>query len=359
MKTSTTTDVPLEDSDSESFHSAISRVPKRSSERRISQKQPKTSRYVIEYQAGLNETQPRPSSQSSGDTGKLKSRPSSRRSRKGSITIPKRRSSLARRPSRKDPVTLHRQSCELFSSLDEMLALSRDITPLPSVSSSRTTTGHASTIGEEIPRPDAVQRMYVRIDANLADSRPRSQSQNHFSAPRSSCSHSLPTDPVLRNSLEAISYTGSTPRDSTSSRPNGNRPAPRPVYNTVISWTSDATRRREYAKIDAAHSGVRGLLRRVLPRCLHSETARRGFFTGTCDGDSVRRFRMDVPDELDDDVSEKFPFDEAEKVGDGDVVEGIEQRREREQKEKRTKSRWRMCFSMIVISNSELSKRAF
>ncbi|EXJ77922.1 hypothetical protein A1O3_09081 [Capronia epimyces CBS 606.96] len=70
-------------------------------------------------------------------------------------------------------------------------------------------------------------------------------------------------------------------------------PRPRPQLETVISWTSNATRRKEYAKIDRAHSGVRGFLRRLVPRCV-CKTARKGFFTGYCDGNSVRRFRMNV-----------------------------------------------------------------
>jgi len=75
----------------------------------------------------------------------------------------------------------------------------------------------------------------------------------------------------------------------------------RPPFNTVISWTSDETRRKEYAKIDRANSGFRGLVRRLVPRPFLSRNSRRDFFTGKCDGDSVRRFRMDVADTEDTD----------------------------------------------------------
>ena len=70
---------------------------------------------------------------------------------------------------------------------------------------------------------------------------------------------------------------------------------------TVIDWTTPSTRRREYEKIDRASSGVRGLWRRVAPRWCRSNEARMPFFE-VKDGKanyegSVRRFRMDIPEE--------------------------------------------------------------
>lgn len=72
--------------------------------------------------------------------------------------------------------------------------------------------------------------------------------------------------------------------------------------NTVIDWTSPSTRRREYAKIDRASRGVRGLWRKVAPRWCQFGNDRMPFFEpdkngkGNYEG-SVRRFRMDLPDE--------------------------------------------------------------
>ncbi|KAL4918139.1 hypothetical protein BDW62DRAFT_68358 [Aspergillus aurantiobrunneus] len=71
---------------------------------------------------------------------------------------------------------------------------------------------------------------------------------------------------------------------------------------TIIEWTSPSTRRREYKEIDRASSGVRGLWRRVAPRWCQFGGSRVPFFKEGEDGKanyegSVRRFRMDLPDE--------------------------------------------------------------
>ncbi|KAL4910189.1 hypothetical protein BDW74DRAFT_144605 [Aspergillus multicolor] len=71
---------------------------------------------------------------------------------------------------------------------------------------------------------------------------------------------------------------------------------------TIIEWTSPSTRRREYEKIDRASSGVRGLWRKVAPRWCQFGDKRVPFFEESKDGKanyegSVRRFRMDLPDE--------------------------------------------------------------
>ena len=71
---------------------------------------------------------------------------------------------------------------------------------------------------------------------------------------------------------------------------------------TVIDWTSQSTRRREYEKIDRASRGVRGLWRRVAPQWCQSKNERMPFFDPgksgkACREGSVRRFRMDLPDE--------------------------------------------------------------
>lgn len=77
---------------------------------------------------------------------------------------------------------------------------------------------------------------------------------------------------------------------------------PKPVTATVIDWTSPSTRRREYEKIDRASTGVRGFWRRVAPRWCQFGDNRMPFFEegkngkGNYEG-SVRRFRMDLPDE--------------------------------------------------------------
>ncbi|KAI9717399.1 MAG: hypothetical protein M1812_004751 [Candelaria pacifica] len=78
---------------------------------------------------------------------------------------------------------------------------------------------------------------------------------------------------------------------------------PQPVPRaTIIDWTSPSTRRREYAKIDKNSQGLRGWWRRNAPGWCFKD-CRAGFYNGEKDSDagSVRRYRLDLPDEEDDD----------------------------------------------------------
>lgn len=81
-----------------------------------------------------------------------------------------------------------------------------------------------------------------------------------------------------------------------------------PVPATVIDWTSPSTRRREYEKIDRSNRGIRRIWRRLAPKCLQSG-GRTPFFEekdgkGNYEG-SVRRFRMDIPDEKEEQGQEQ------------------------------------------------------
>ena len=72
---------------------------------------------------------------------------------------------------------------------------------------------------------------------------------------------------------------------------------------TTIDWTSDETRRKEYEKIDRSWSGIRGMWKRATPKWCHPRNSRPGFYRASSDdGGSVRRFRIDLPqDEASDD----------------------------------------------------------
>ncbi|KAJ5674980.1 uncharacterized protein N7477_004914 [Penicillium maclennaniae] len=71
-----------------------------------------------------------------------------------------------------------------------------------------------------------------------------------------------------------------------------------PSGTSMMEWTSDTTRRREYEKIDRSTRGVRGLWRRVAPRWCHRDSRVPFFEEGKTGREgSVRRFRMDLPDE--------------------------------------------------------------
>ncbi|KAH6606156.1 hypothetical protein Trco_005309 [Trichoderma cornu-damae] len=67
---------------------------------------------------------------------------------------------------------------------------------------------------------------------------------------------------------------------------------------TTHYWTSDRTRRLEYAAIDAASKGVKGWIRRnLLPDCFVGKGAHVAFDDDT---GSVRRYRLDLEDEQDE-----------------------------------------------------------
>ena len=86
-----------------------------------------------------------------------------------------------------------------------------------------------------------------------------------------------------------------------------------PPPQTTHYWTSDHTRRLEYAAIDAASRGVKGwFLKHVVPDCFVPKENRRVGFDD--DSGSVRRYRL----ELDcDEVDEKGDSDDGSSNDDG------------------------------------------
>lgn len=76
-----------------------------------------------------------------------------------------------------------------------------------------------------------------------------------------------------------------------------------PVYQippqTTHYWTSDQTRRLEYAAIDAASNGVRGwVMRHMVPDCFVPKARRRVRFED--DSGSVVRYRLDLDEGVED-----------------------------------------------------------
>lgn len=72
------------------------------------------------------------------------------------------------------------------------------------------------------------------------------------------------------------------------------------VPATIIDWTLPSTRRREYRKIQSSCRGIPGLWRRFAPRFLQ-RNRRLSFYEDEKDDDtgSVRRYRLDLPDDED------------------------------------------------------------
>jgi hypothetical protein len=215
------TQIPVyEISDAESFHSTHSNIATPKPTRRRTMSDPKA---LVSSSQARTGTWPR-SARSS--ISQHRSRPS----------IPKRRSSHFTITSQKRPdlLAFHRESCQLFSSMDATI----------------TDSGYSS-----VHRPST------------------SRFSSTTSVPELSTLSNIPS----RRSREII----------------------RPHLSTVISWKSEETRRIEYDKIDRAHSGLRGLTKKLLPKFCQSKSWR-DFFGGKCDGDSVRRYRMPFSDDEED-----------------------------------------------------------
>ncbi|KAH6643694.1 hypothetical protein C7974DRAFT_3315 [Boeremia exigua] len=66
-----------------------------------------------------------------------------------------------------------------------------------------------------------------------------------------------------------------------------------PVPATTTHWISPSTRKRDYERIDKQNNGLRGLVRRVVPRCV-SSPPERFYEKDQSDAGSVRRYRLDV-----------------------------------------------------------------
>ena len=65
------------------------------------------------------------------------------------------------------------------------------------------------------------------------------------------------------------------------------------VPATTTHWTSASTRKRDYERIDRQNTGVHGLIRRVMPRCV-SGPQEKFYEKDQSDAGSVRRYRLDV-----------------------------------------------------------------
>jgi hypothetical protein len=88
-------------------------------------------------------------------------------------------------------------------------------------------------------------------------------------------------------------------------------PIPSPPPQTTHYWTSDRTRRLEYAAIDAATRGVKGwVLKHIVPDCFVSHENRHVSFDD--DSGSVRRYRLELED---DHHTEKMTYKNKNKNG--------------------------------------------
>ncbi|KAJ5590242.1 hypothetical protein N7450_004214 [Penicillium hetheringtonii] len=189
-------------------------------------------------------------------------------------------------------LALHRESCRLFQEMDDTAnVFPDDIRSVPALSRAPSSTYNSR------------RELDGRTSSDADGSGPPSPVASSQSSRRFEFEH--------RNSISStISPIPLQHRDRSNTLPSKT-----PEYNsehiqsssassihvpaTVMEWTSPESRRAEYEKIDRAGRGVRGLWRRVAPRWCQTREARTPFFEegNTCREGSVRRFRMDLPDE--------------------------------------------------------------
>nr|KMM65660.1 hypothetical protein CPAG_02006 [Coccidioides posadasii RMSCC 3488] len=195
----------------------------------------------------------------------------------------------------RDLVALHRESCRLFESFGVTPKstsqppndLLDSVIPRPTRTSTEPTQRGHATIRQRLPR------------RNSAES-PSSVPLLHSNQPSLSPASSEDLSP----NMEKLNHwdTVPPPQLPDDTQPSGIVPAYKVIPPTVMHWTSSSTRRREYEKIDRSCRGIRGMWRRFAPKWCQSKSQRIPFFDETKGGKqlyegSVRRFRIDIPDE--------------------------------------------------------------
>ncbi|KAL3424201.1 hypothetical protein PVAG01_03482 [Phlyctema vagabunda] len=164
--------------------------------------------------------------------------------------------------------------------------------------SSRHQSPRTSTSGTR-PRPQ--QRRNPRSTPSNSSNPPRrSTSEWRAGAPRPSL-HARHTTPYRTSTQYPNAYFHFPPIALTDENEETN-PAPPspPPPATVQYWTSDSTRRLEYAAIDAASKGVRGFVIKLVPDCFLPKSTKRNRFhceDANSDAGSVRRYRLNLPEE--------------------------------------------------------------
>lgn len=249
-------------------------------------------------QDGLDELPTSPSTSDRPALRKRRSRPSSKHSqthRRPSLSINRYRSAPDRVFTRQDideVLALHTRSCYLFQSFSVP----------PSAPQSPGLSSIGSRYSIDIPR--------VNIDAaapgNLSRTSPQQSVTPELGSYRSAPSlatstFSRPSGPPSPILLPIDPEDGDYEQE----------PSTPTIPATTMHWTSPSTRRREYAEIDRSTRGLRGLVRRLTPKCFSTRHLQPFYDEKKAarshdDTASVRRYRIDLPDEeADDDDDEK------------------------------------------------------
>ena len=186
--------------------------------------------------------------------------------------IPRRTSSTIHRRQRKgqDLISFHRDSCRFFQSLEGTLSANSE-GPQPILSRHYSMPGSRFMSFSESLKPPVIENPTKHVEDPAED------------------------QALLEREREIPEFVASTVSLPVSVEVEEMAAPTGPTATTVVSWTTAETRKREYEKIDQAHSGFRGLWRKLTPKWCHGRDARRKFFDGKCDGDSVRRYRLEMP----------------------------------------------------------------
>lgn len=144
-----------------------------------------------------------------------------------------------------------------------------------------------------LPRP-SVQAMY-HTRSHQAYPHPHSNSFFHFPEPATRASAdgtaALVGDLDLGHGYDLVYDDHDELTTTAAAEAPPSHPTPPP--QTTHYWTSDRTRRLEYAAIDAASRGVRGwVMRHMVPECFVPRERRRVCFDD--DAGSVRRYRLEL-----------------------------------------------------------------
>lgn len=196
--------------------------------------------------------------------------------------IPHRTSSMSTRRRkgnsrcRPDLATFHRRSCQLFSSLDSTLSSATS----SASEQSRSSTSTSPSLTSSVTTQDTLV-----LDNN-------------------ECSFDSPRFPSFQLELDDTYPFRSKRTSRLGSRRSSSQLNPAITSTEQLFWTSDSSREEEYAKIDAAHTGLKGLVKRVLPKTWKAVHGKRRNFhqksiaeadqaSSTSDGASVRRYRIE------------------------------------------------------------------
>ncbi|KAI9151540.1 hypothetical protein HJFPF1_08746 [Paramyrothecium foliicola] len=194
--------------------------------------------------------------------------------------------------------------------------------PLTAVKMQRQDSGYESYNASPSPRNStststsrpSVARRTSNGSSGAGSSRARTRPSAHRSAksypppkPRPSFHHAR-SNSIQPQTVSYFHFPSPEPIELVSNSPVDMDATPQspvlPPPQTTHYWTSDRTRRLEYAAIDAASRGVKGWIRRTLiPDCFVPQESKHVSFDD--DTGSVRRYRLELEEE--DMQDEKTP----------------------------------------------------